>query len=73
MKFEEILKIPPYSLCKEDKEELLTHRLLDLTELHKEKCPEYAKILLSLNFDGDSIESYKKIPFLPVRLFKELL
>ncbi|MSA70574.1 LuxE/PaaK family acyltransferase [Holdemania massiliensis] len=72
MKFEEILKIPPYSLCKEDKEELLTHRLLDLTELHKEKCPEYAKILLSLNFDGDSIESYKKIPFLPVRLFKEL-
>ena len=72
MNFDEILSIPPYSLGREDKEKLLTERLVELTKLHQENCPEYAHILKSIDFDLDQMESYKDLPFLPVRLFKEL-
>lgn len=72
MAFDEILDIPPYSLGKEEKEKLLTKRLLELTRLHRENCPEYARILESICFDADAVRSYRELPFLPVRLFKEL-
>lgn len=72
MTFEEILKIPPYSLDKEAKEKLLTERLVELTQLHQNNCPEYARILESIDFDVNRIKSYKDLPFLPVRLFKKL-
>lgn len=72
MTFDEILNIPPYSLSREEKETLLTERLAELTKLHQESCPEYARILESINFDVDQVKSYKDLPFLPVRLFKEL-
>lgn len=72
MTFDEILSIPPYSLNREEKEKLLTERLVELTKLHQEKCPEYARILESISFDADRVKSYKDLPFLPVRLFKEL-
>lgn len=72
MTFEEILQISPFSLEEKEKETLLTERLKDLTKLHRENCQEYNQILESINYDADSLESYKDIPFLPVRLFKEL-
>ena len=72
MTFDEILSIPPYSLDKEEKEKLLTERLVELTKLHKDNCIEYARILESTHFDLDMVSSYKQLPFLPVRLFKEL-
>lgn len=71
MTFDEILTIPPYSLGREEKERLLTGRLLELTKLHRENCPEYARILGSIGFDEGRAETYRDIPFLPVRLFKE--
>ncbi|MGI6653637.1 MAG: acyl-protein synthetase [Christensenellales bacterium] len=72
MTFDEILNIPPYSLNKGDKKKLLTERLLGLTKHHQENCPEYARILESINFDSDKVKSYYDLPFLPVRLFKQL-
>ena len=72
MTFDEILSIPPYSLNREEKEKLLTERLVELTKHHQEKCPEYARILESISFNADKVKSYKDLPFLPVRLFKEL-
>lgn len=72
MTFEEILEISPYSLNKEEKTKLLTERLLELTEKHREKCEEYARILDVIGYDTQKIDSYKDLPFLPVRLFKEL-
>ena len=72
MTFDEILSIPPFSLNVEEKEYLLTERLKDLTKLHQTNCPEYARILASINFDSDRLTSYRELPFLPVRLFKEL-
>ena len=72
MAFDEILDISPYALEKEEKEKLLTKRLLELTKLHRENCPEYARILESIRFDAGNVKSYRELPFLPVRLFKEL-
>lgn len=72
MTFEDILSISPYELDKYEKEKLLTERLIDLTRLHQRKCPEYANMLAGISFSFDKIKSYKELPFLPVRLFKEM-
>lgn len=70
--YEEILKIPPYSLGKEEKTELLTERIRELTSHHMEHCPEYRKMLQSIGFNFKKADTYYDYPFLPVRLFKEL-
>ena len=72
MTFDEIINISPYSLNQEEKEKLLTERLVELTKQHYEHCEEYKRMLDASGFEMDSVKSYKDIPFLPVRLFKEL-
>ena len=72
MKFEDIAEIGPFSLKKKEKDELLTKRLLELTERHRDNCPEYAFMLDAVRFDSYSASKYTDLPFLPVRLFKEL-
>lgn len=72
MKIEEIMDIEPYSLERKAKEKLLTERLIELTELHRERCSEYKKITDCLSYEKTNIFNYKDIPFLPVRLFKNM-
>ena len=72
MSFDDIAAIPPFALNRDEKEKLLTDRLVELTKLHSENCPEYGRILQSIDFQLDSVASYTDLPFLPVRLFKEL-
>lgn len=72
MNYEDILQIAPYSLDKEQKNKLLTERLIELTKHHKKNCSEYSQILDSIGFDIDKTKSYQELPFLPVRMFKEL-
>ncbi len=72
MNYNEYLEIPPYSLDKEEKTKILTKRVKELTEKHIDSCPEYKKMMESIDFDIESIESYYDIPFIPVRLFKEM-
>lgn len=72
MKYDELLDIPPYSLDKEQKKHILTERLITLTKYHQEHCAEYKRILESIGFDEDKVKDYGDLPFLPVRLFKEL-
>ena len=67
---DEEMNIPPYSLNKNEKTAFLNKHLIALTKYHYEHCPEYKKILDSLNFDISKISNYTDIPFLPVRLFK---
>lgn len=71
MEYNEILNIAPYSLEKEKKAELLTKNLLELTHHHYETCQEYHAMMDCIGLDFLKIDSYEKIPFLPVRLFKE--
>ena len=70
MGFDSLLQMGPYSLDKEEKEVLLLRRLEELTRLHRENCPAYARILDS--FPRFKVSSLETVPFLPVRLFKEL-
>ena len=72
MSFEELIDISPYSLDKNNKEKLLTDRLIELTRLHSQKCPAYCGMLKASQFNINEVRSYTDIPFLPVRLFKEL-
>ena len=72
MTFDDILQISPYSLDQEAKESLLTERLSALTSMHRNKCIAYERMLKAVGFDDKSVRSYKDIPFLPVRLFKEM-
>ena len=72
MKFDDIINIDPYSLDSSKKEKLLTERLTELTESHRNACKAYDGILKSIGYERSNVASYKDIPFLPVRLFKEL-
>ena len=71
MEFESLLQLEPYSLTKMEKEALLFQRLEELTQHHRENCPAYARILDSFS-GGPGAPGCEAIPFLPVRLFKEL-
>lgn len=72
MSFDSFFQIPPYSLYREEKERLLLDRLLELTEHHRTNCPAYGRILDSTSYDRARVTSCGDLPFLPVRLFKEL-
>lgn len=72
MEFEEFLQLPPYALPRAEKQKMLTRRLVDLTEHHRAHCPAYARMLGSIGYAPEKVRSYEDLPFLPVRLFKEL-
>ena len=46
--YESILKLDPYSLCKEEKESLLTQNIRELCKFHYKHCNEYKRILDAL-------------------------
>ncbi len=72
MDFDQILQIEPYSLDKEQKKKLLDERLNELTKLHYENCEAYRRMLDASGVKVQNNGDYTDIPFLPVRLFKEL-
>ena len=69
---EDYYGLNPYELAKEEKTKMLTKELIELTEFHREHCPEYRNIVGALNYDAENVQSYYDIPFFPVRLFKEM-
>lgn len=71
MMFDEILNIPPYALEKKEKNNLLLKRLQELTDFHRKNCVEYRNILKAWDAP-QTFEDKNGLPFLPVRLFKEL-
>lgn len=72
--YDEILGIQPYSLHHEEKKAILNQRLIGLTRRHYEMCPEYRKILDLLGYGNGGWENcdYTQLPFLPVRIFKDM-
>ena len=57
-----------FSLPQQVRERLILERLSFLTRLHRENCPEYARILASVDFH--EAHALDQIPALPVSLFK---
>lgn len=62
----------PYAQPAPAKHDALTRGLLTLTQHHIERCEPYRRIMSAVGFDPAAARSYLEIPFLPVRLFKEL-
>ena len=72
MEFEDFLGRPPFSMGRAEKEQALTERLTALTALHRDRCPAYRRMLEAVDYDPEKIRSFRELPFLPVRLFKEM-
>ena len=72
MTYEEILAYSPYEVNKAEKDKLLTDELLALTEYHRGHCAEYANMLRTIDYSAEQVKHYEDLPFLPVRLFKEM-
>ena len=70
--YETMLGLAPYSLEKEEKEKLLNGRLIELSGRHYRQCEIYKRIIDAFAVDLEQMDSYYELPFLPVRLFKEL-
>lgn len=62
----------PYSLTKDEKKEVLSARLHELTQFHYDNCSEYKSILDAEGFNVNAKRNYDEIPFLPVSLFKKV-
>lgn len=65
-------KIQPYSLAKADKEQLLLGELNQLTKMHRSECDAYANYLDAIGYEQELAKSLDEIPFVPIRIFKEL-
>ncbi len=70
--YEDILKLDPFSVPQSEKEELLSRELSALTDYHREHCEAYRRMTDATGFSSGQVTSCADIPFLPVRLFKEL-
>lgn len=64
--------LPPYSLGRDAKTKMLTKALVDLTRGHAARCQPYRQMVNALGFQPEAVSSLADVPFLPVRLFKEL-
>ncbi len=69
MRTEDIKKIDPFFVGRQEKREFLTDELRILTEQHQLKCLNYQKIINAIG--KESIDKLEDIPFIPVRLFKD--
>ncbi len=64
--------LAPYALDRSAKQTLLTRGLLELTMHHVKQCEPYRRMLEAQGFRQEAVHSPADIPFLPVRLFKQL-
>lgn len=69
---DDFYNIEPYQLNKEEKSEMLTKELVELTRIHQDKCPGYARFLKAIGYKEDDVKTPADIPFFPVRTFKDV-
>ena len=68
---DDLYKVGPYSLKKEEKNKILIEYLNYLTLHHINHCEPYKKIHQALKTININFERLEDFPFLPVRLFKD--
>ena len=59
MNMEQLLQRGPYSLDKDEKTEMLTEGLKKLGEHHIENCPEYRRMMNTVNFSPENMKRYE--------------
>ena len=62
----------PYAGSKEEKDQILTKELCELTSYHRAHCASYDRMLKALDFDENKVSHYSELPNLPVGLFKRM-
>lgn len=67
-----ILDSDPYGLPRAEKQQLLLERLNALELLHYRNCEPFRRILNAYGHSPGSSGALEDLPFLPVRLFKEM-
>lgn len=72
MTYEEVLALPPFGVAREEKQAMLKEELLHLTQYHQAHCAPYARMMDTVGFSPRRVGRAEDIPFLPVRLFKEM-
>ena len=72
MTYEEVLALPPFGVAREEKQAMLKEELLHLTQYHQTHCALYARMMDTVGFSPGRVGRAEDIPFLPVRLFKEM-
>ncbi len=72
MELKDLIEIDPYSLRQSEKEQILVAQLNRLSEHHRQKCPDYDKVLKVLypGFSSDAA-MLSDLPYLPIGLFKQ--
>lgn len=65
------LEVDVFGMDRTTKREWLLHGLRSLIKHHRSHCPEYASMLDAL-WNGGDATSLEALPWLPVRLFKQL-
>lgn len=70
--YKEILNISPYALEKREKQKQMNQRMKELVTHHYHSCIAYKNILDVLGYRIEEEFDYKQMPYLPVRLFKDL-
>lgn len=70
MSFDSLLQLPQYSLPQKEKEAILGKELEALTEYHRRRCEDYARLLRVLHSGYNGVSSLSDVPYLPVGLFK---
>ncbi|NVK17381.1 MAG: acyl-protein synthetase [Methylocystaceae bacterium] len=61
---------PTYGWSGPQKEKYFLSEMKRLTQLHRQACPAYDKIVGKIDFLSQDMISLETIPFIPVRLFK---
>ncbi len=72
MEMDRLLQLEPYCLPRREKGRLYAQLLTRLTRFHRERCPEYRRLLQALGHPGDMEYTPESVPMLPVSLFKDL-
>ena len=70
MELSEVVKIPPYSLSKKEKESIHVDLLSDLIRHHYHCCGPYKRYLDAIKFDPQKPHDRQDLPFLPINIFK---
>ena len=71
MIIEKLIKSFPYNLPREKKTAYFVKGMKELTNFHKKKCKEYAKILNLFNSSRLNVMNLSDYPFLPTKIFKK--
>lgn len=67
-----LLRLEPYALPHREKQGVFSKALTELTQYHREHCPEYRRLLQALGCPEGMECTVENTPFLPVSIFKEL-